>query len=154
MNRNRNRRKVQAGFSLVELLIVITIIGIIIAVAVPKTLDMLRSGRESGAIQNLRTMNNNQALYHSRHGKYATLKELVDEKLLDGSYASGQSVKGYIFTSTEADGAQYCIQATRENGGSGFKDFNITEDGIIRFSEGKSPTPLPYGEGTSLSAAK
>ena len=73
---NRNRRRV-GGFSLIELLIVIAIILIILAMALPKLNKARMQAFETGAIKAITTIHTAQAQYYSQFGKYATsLKEL------------------------------------------------------------------------------
>ncbi len=151
MKRKISLRRAQAGFSLIELLIVVAIIGILAAVAGPKLLENLKLGRQTAAINSLRTIYQNEAQYHAMRGKFATLRELNEAKLLDANYANGGSVSGYIYTSTEATQDQYCIQATRQNPSTAHRDFNVTEDGTIRYVETKTPAPIPRGEGSPLS---
>src|SRR6185436_10059391 len=64
---NRSRR----GFSLIELLIVIAIILIIAAIAVPKMNQQLMAANETAAIQHIRTIHAEQTQYYSQFGKYA-----------------------------------------------------------------------------------
>ena len=69
-----NRRR---GFSLIELLIVISIILIIITVAVPKFQKAQMGARELGAIKAIQTLHQAQVQYQSQFGRYATsLQEL------------------------------------------------------------------------------
>lgn len=65
--RDRGRR----GFSLIELLIVIAIILIIAAIAVPKMNQQLMAANETAAIQHIRTIHAEQLQYNSQFGKYA-----------------------------------------------------------------------------------
>jgi type IV pilus assembly protein PilA len=67
MRKNRLRR----GFSLIELLIVIAIILIIAAIAVPKMNQQLMAANETAAIQHIRTIHAEQTQYYSQFGKYA-----------------------------------------------------------------------------------
>ena len=72
-----SRRLRAAGFSLVELLIVIAIILIILAVAVPKLTSARMQAQEMAAIQAIQTINTAQQQYYSQFGRYAnTLQEL------------------------------------------------------------------------------
>jgi prepilin-type N-terminal cleavage/methylation domain-containing protein len=154
MKRKISIRRAQAGFSLTELLIVVAIIGILAAVAVPRLLETLRTGRESAAIQTLRTIHNGQAQFQATKQRFATLKELNENNQIDLNYANGSPVSGYIYQSSpEVTQDKYCVQATRQAPSTASRDFNVIEDGAVRFVESKSPGPIPHGEGTPLAGA-
>jgi len=154
MKRKRSFRHAQAGFSLTELLIVVAIIGILAAVAVPKFLRTLEAGRESAAIQTLKTIHNGQAQYQASKQRFGTLKELHENGQIDSNYANGSPVSGYIYQSgPEVTQDKYCVQATRQAASTASRDFNVTEEGTVRFVESKTPSPIPHGEGTPLAGA-
>ncbi len=147
----RQRLQKQAGFSLIELLIVVAIIGILAAVALPKLQANLKLGRETAAISSLRTIHNAQAQYNAMKGKFGSLKELGDAGLVGANFAGGNPVSQYRYTSTDAEADKYCIQATRISPGAADRDFNVIEDGTIRALESKTVNALPHGEGAPIS---
>ena len=74
-------------------------------------------------------------------------------QLIDANYANGTPVSGYIYVSPEADADKYCVQATRQAATTSYKDFNVIEDGTIRYVQSNSPSPVPHDGGTPMSGA-
>jgi type IV pilus assembly protein PilA len=65
-------RNKQKGFSLIELLIVVAIILIIAAIAIPNLLRARMAANEASAVASMRTMNTALITYNSTYGQYPT----------------------------------------------------------------------------------
>ena len=70
------KKNTQKGFSLIELLCVVTIIGIIAALGVPSFQKGIRAADNGAAFATLRTMSAVQLNFYSQNGRFANLNEL------------------------------------------------------------------------------
>jgi prepilin-type N-terminal cleavage/methylation domain-containing protein len=150
------------GFSLIELLIVVAIILIIAAIAVPNMLRARISANEASAVSSVRTISRAEVTYFSTYptdGYAASLSVLggpasscqptdTQACLIDASIASGQK-SGYQFQATgllptgSANTAFVVGASPVTFNQSGVRDFCATTDGVIRGQNGASgDTPI------------
>jgi type IV pilus assembly protein PilA len=148
---HRHKRK-NRGFSLIELLIVVAIILIIAAIAIPNLLRSRMQANQAAAVSTLRNLNNSQAAYIAEFGgavgyasSMAKLGQsaacdqngacLVDNVLGCVAEPCWKGGYGYFLKSSAAAApfSDYTSTATPLSlGGSGNSNYCSMEDGIIR----------------------
>ena len=97
----QKKQRNQRGFSLIELMIVIAIIGILIAVGVTGYKAAMRAANEAAAVKTLRTIAEQQMLYFNSHQRssFGTFEEMRKENLLDSRFDGATPVvDGYVYT--------------------------------------------------------
>lgn len=114
MNRTVKRMsRRQAGFSLIELLIVIAIILIILAIALPRLGRARMYAQEMAAMKTITTIHTAQAQYFSQYGKFAgTLTELGPPASGAAGPAAADLIPGSLATTSEGSGYKYILAIT------------------------------------------
>jgi type IV pilus assembly protein PilA len=147
-------KRKQKGFSLIELLIVVAVILVIAAIAIPNLMRSRMAADEASAVASLRSINTSQVVYQSSYGSSfaGNLGELSDGGapancvppttpvatsacLIDSSLASGTK-SGYTFTyiPVSAGGvvSSYSVNADPTSGTSGQRHFFTDETLVVR----------------------
>lgn len=143
----------QRGFSVIELLIVVAVLLIIAAIALPNLFQSRRRAQDAAAVSALHTLLTSEASYISTYGQSAgyagSLATLGPAPICDQTHAclvdaqlgcaTEPCVRGGFnyFSTTDSTSPpinDFTFTATpRAWQGSGSSNFCLTEDGVIRF---------------------
>ena len=154
--RNPNASSKRKGFTLIEMLIVVAIVLIIAAVALPRLDKARMQTQEMAAVQEIQNIHKAQAMYYSTFQRYATkLEELgpptggqtgpAAADLIPGEMAKGTKA-GYNFVLQGGPGG-YTISANPVTfNGTGRRTFFSDQSLVIRQNWGPEPATVTSPE--------
>jgi type IV pilus assembly protein PilA len=156
----------QKGFSLIELLIVVAIILIIAAIAIPNLLRSRIAANEASAVGSVRTINTSEVTYSSTYSDIGYTSSLANlgpasstdtctgsvsstgacliDSVLAGATSSATPKSGFFFTYANTTGTPsiiYTLKADPANRGqTGQRSFYSDQSGVIRFNASAAAT--------------
>ena len=133
-------KKNENGFSLIELLLVVVIIGIVAAMAIPAFQKGIWAAENGNAISNLRTINSTQVSFFTQNNRFGRLREInpiignglgtvVGDRIVRGKYVF--EMAPLIPTDAELKD-EYVVTATRAVVGEVTYMYEINQTGEIQ----------------------
>ena len=131
------RRLSTKGFTLVEIMIVVAIIILLAAIAIPNLLRARLNANEAAAIASLRTLSTACESYRAGQTSPSYPDELItlgptvsDPPYIDGTLAGG-SKQGYVFTYIGSSNTYNVTASPVDPKITGIRTFTVDEDGVI-----------------------
>jgi prepilin-type N-terminal cleavage/methylation domain-containing protein len=116
-------RSSKRGFTLVELAVVVVIIGVLAAFAVPRFLASVERSKAAEAFNYLSAVQAAQERYHARQGTYASTVADLDIKMTTPKYYAVGTISAGSTGNLEDS---WSMSLTRKGSSAGYGEYTVT----------------------------
>lgn len=144
----RSTPQSQRGFSLIELLIVVAVISIVAAIAIPNFLNSRQAAHNASAFSSLRLIHSAQIAYRARFNQYGNLTDLKNAGTLTDPLITGGQRSNYAFVINAATLGDDYYEVSATPSVAPWRYYYIDASGVIRSESGRaadsSSPPINY----------
>ncbi|HEX8128550.1 MAG TPA: type II secretion system protein [Pyrinomonadaceae bacterium] len=138
----------QRGFSLIELLIVVAVIGIVASIAVPHFLNSRQAAHNASAFSSLRLIHTAEISYRMRNPEYGDLAALRAANALDDPLLASGTRSNYTFVINPATLSPNFYEVTAAPSIAPWQYYYLDVSGVIRSQSGRAAdatsAPISY----------
>jgi prepilin-type N-terminal cleavage/methylation domain-containing protein len=138
----------QRGFSLIELLIVVAVIGIVASIAVPHFLNSRQAAHNASAFSSLRLIHTAEISYRMRNPQYGDLAALHAANMIDDPLLASGTRSNYTFVVNASTLSPSFYEVTASPSVAPWQYYYLDVSGVIRSENGSAAdstsTPIQY----------
>jgi len=144
-----NKTRSERGFTLVELAVVVVIIGVLAAFAVPRFLASVERSKAAESFNYLATVHSAQERYHARQGTYASDLTQLDTEMISPEYFSVEDIAVPSSESSLETGWELTLTRAGASAGYGAYTVVFNHDGFDTVNSTISAEVSPLQTATS-----
>jgi type IV pilus assembly protein PilA len=131
-------QKRQSGFSLIELIVVVAIIGIVSSIAIPHFLHSRQVAHNASAFSSLRLIHTAQISYRMRNPQYGDLAALSAARTLDDPLLANGTRSNYTFVVNAATLSANFYEVTASPSVAPWQYYYLDVSGVVRSERGRA----------------